>query len=102
MGHLLVHYDERGAMRYRRCLAVLTAAGILVTTAAASASANGGVDVNVGAGALRRSTIAVIGDIPYGATKLAQFPANIAQINADPDVSLVAHLGDIKNGSSLC
>ena len=53
-------------------------------------------------GSPQASTIAVIGDIPYGTTKLAQFPANIAQINADPDVSLVAHVGDIKNGSSLC
>jgi hypothetical protein len=48
------------------------------------------------------STIAVIGDIPYGAAKVAEFPADIARINADPDVSLVAHLGDIKNGSSVC
>lgn len=45
-------------------------------------------------------TLAVIGDIPYGAAKLADFPLLIAKINADPRVRLVAHLGDIKAGSS--
>jgi len=47
-------------------------------------------------------TIAVIGDIPYGDALIAEFPADIAQINADPDVRRVIHLGDIKNGSSRC
>lgn len=47
-------------------------------------------------------TFAVIGDVPYGATKIADFPAYIDQINADPSVQLVAHLGDIKDGSSEC
>jgi hypothetical protein len=44
-------------------------------------------------------TLAVIGDIPYGAAKLVDFPILIAQINADPKVRLVAHVGDIKAGS---
>jgi hypothetical protein len=48
------------------------------------------------------STFAVIGDIPYGADEIATFPKVVSQINADPAVSLVAHLGDIKNGSSTC
>jgi Calcineurin-like phosphoesterase len=47
-------------------------------------------------------TFAVIGDIPYGDAQIAAFPDRIRQINADPDVSLVVHLGDIKSGSSLC
>jgi hypothetical protein len=47
-------------------------------------------------------TFAVIGDIPYGDAATARFPANIAQINADPAVRWVDHLGDIKNGSSVC
>ena len=45
-------------------------------------------------------TLAVIGDIPYGAAKLADFPLLIEKINADPQVRLVAHVGDIKAGSS--
>jgi len=44
----------------------------------------------------------VIGDIPYGDARIVRFPADIAQINADPDVRRVLHLGDIKNGSSRC
>jgi hypothetical protein len=47
-------------------------------------------------------TFAVIGDVPYGDTKISQFPSYIDQINADPAVKLVAHLGDIKDGSSMC
>ncbi|WP_088289321.1 metallophosphoesterase family protein [Kineosporia sp. A_224] len=47
-------------------------------------------------------TFAVIGDIPYGDAALAAFPANVAQIGADREVRFVAHLGDIKSGSSLC
>jgi hypothetical protein len=48
------------------------------------------------------ATFAVIGDIPYGAEQLAQFPEVVDQINADPRVSLVNHLGDIKSGSTEC
>jgi len=48
-------------------------------------------------------TLAVIGDTPYGAAKLAEFPSLIAKINADPAVRIVAHLGDIKAGkNSAC
>ena len=45
-------------------------------------------------------TLAVIGDTPYGEAKLAEFPALVAKINADPRVRLVAHVGDIKAGSN--
>jgi hypothetical protein len=47
-------------------------------------------------------TFAVIGDIPYGPAQIAAFPKVVQQINADPKVRLVSHLGDIKDGSSLC
>src|SRR5450830_2006779 len=47
-------------------------------------------------------TFAVIGDIPYGAAQIANFPHVIQQINADPTVQLVDHLGDIKSGSTVC
>ncbi|WP_261574124.1 hypothetical protein [Frankia gtarii] len=84
-------------MRYRRIALTIVAAGALTVTTSMSASAKPPTSAG---GA--PSTIAVIGDIPYGAEKIAAFPADIAKINADPDVSLVTHLGDIKNGSSLC
>ena len=44
----------------------------------------------------------VIGDIPYGAAEIAKFPARIKDINADTDLKFVTHVGDIKNGSSVC
>jgi len=52
-------------------------------------------------------TVAVIGDMPYGtsATDTKQFeltPKFIAAINADPDVSLVLHAGDIHSGKQAC
>lgn len=54
-----------------------------------------------------KSTIAVIGDQPYGTspTDTAQFqatPALINKINADTDVSLVLHAGDIHSGKEYC
>src|SRR4051812_35212224 len=47
-------------------------------------------------------TFAVIGDVPYGAAQVASFPGWVDQINADPDVELTFHVGDIKNGSTRC
>jgi hypothetical protein len=57
-----------------------------------------GFDGNTGSS--RPYTLAVIGDMPYGAAKLAELPSLVALINSDPKVSLVAHLGDIKAGSN--
>lgn len=45
---------------------------------------------------------AVIGDIPYGDAQIAEFPRVVDQINDDPSVRWVDHLGDIKSGSQLC
>ena len=52
-------------------------------------------------------TVAVYGDAPYGTTPTdtAQFvatPAFVDSINADPDVSLVLHVGDIHSGKQFC
>ena len=48
------------------------------------------------------ATLAIIGDTPYGAAQVANFPNDVSQINADPGVTRVIHLGDIKDGSSQC
>jgi hypothetical protein len=52
-------------------------------------------------------TLAVYGDSPYGlsntdTSQVALTPAFIGAINADPDVSVVAHVGDIHSGKSFC
>jgi len=69
-----------------KLLTLMAAVAVLgATTAAASAD-----------------TLAIVGDTPYGAEQLANFPNDIAAINADPAVSRVVHLGDIKSGSTQC
>lgn len=45
-------------------------------------------------------TIAVIGDVRYGTAQEATFGGLIGAINADPKVRIVAHLIDIKSGST--
>jgi hypothetical protein len=55
----------------------------------------------------RSSTIAVYGDSPYGASNAdtAQFnatPQFVDAVNADPDVNLVMHIGDIHSGKQFC
>ena len=83
--------------RARMTIGVVAAAlflGAALTTAqgqgAAGSSGNG------------RFTFALIGDMPYGPEGEAKFPNVITDINADKRLSFVAHVGDIKNGSSLC
>ena len=46
--------------------------------------------------------VALIADTPYGDAQRAQFPALVAAINADPQVRMVLHAGDVKSGSSTC
>ena len=46
--------------------------------------------------------IGVIGDTPYGAQQIEDFPNLLAAIDADARISHVVHVGDIKNGSSRC
>jgi hypothetical protein len=53
-------------------------------------------------GSHKPTTLAVIGDTPYGAQQVVDLPNLIASINADPEVDRVVHVGDIKNGSTRC
>ncbi|MDQ1629904.1 MAG: hypothetical protein QOI54_3648 [Actinomycetota bacterium] len=78
----------------------IAAAALLSTSVAAARGAQGDDGRHAPAG--KDYTLAVIGDIPYGDAQIARFPAVVDQINADPSVQLVSHLGDIKSGSSLC
>lgn len=79
---------------------VVTVAVLAATFGGAlGAGAGNGTPVDRSANAL---TVAVIGDTPYGSAQFVSFPALLGAIDADPKVDLVLHLGDIKNGSSLC
>lgn len=72
----------------------LVAAAAVVAPSSATAAPQRGTD--------RGYTFAVIGDIPYGDAQIARFPAVVRQINDDPAVQWVDHLGDIKSGSTVC
>ncbi len=82
----------------RTALALATVGAALFLPAAASHADGSSV------------VIAVIGDTPYGAATPGgpqapdgtAFPNLASSINADPNVSLVMHLGDIKSGSTQC
>lgn len=76
-------------------LAAALAVGVPPGTAAAS-------DQGQNHGHGTSYTFAVIGDIPYGPAQIANFPKVVQQINNDPQVQFVDHLGDIKDGSSVC
>jgi len=79
----------------RNVLAVCLATALLATPVVLAGASN---DRSASAA----QTLAVIGDIPYGPEQIVAFASEIKQINADPNVSGVLHLGDIKNGSSRC
>lgn len=72
----------------------LAAGAVAIPLATASA--------DVGKAAPSSYVFGVIGDVPYGADQVAAFPGWVDQISADADVRFVAHVGDIKSGSSVC
>jgi hypothetical protein len=62
---------------------------------------------NGGHGPSNVLTVAVYGDSPYGVSptddsETMATPAFIDSVNADPDVSLVLHVGDIHSGKQFC
>jgi hypothetical protein len=73
-------------------LAACTAAPIALTTGSATA----------GPAPAKPYGFAVLGDIPYTPALLDAFPRIAAQVNADPSVQWVTHVGDIKSGSTVC
>lgn len=86
-------------MTVKTLLCPLAAAAALLTLSA-GATAGGGKPVN--AGSKNPLSIAVIGDTPYGEEQIAAFPELVDDVNDDPKVRLVLHLGDVKSGSSRC
>jgi hypothetical protein len=84
-----------------RKLFVFTGAAVMAAAAALSPASAALADSH------RALTLAVYGDAPYGTnpTDNAEFlasPAFIDSVNADPDVSIVAHVGDIHSGKQFC
>ncbi|WP_346957987.1 hypothetical protein [uncultured Arthrobacter sp.] len=81
--------------------AAVLALGLLASqpATAADSTADG---TATGTADSRAFSFGVIGDIPYGEAEIAKFPARIQDINNDGALKFVTHVGDIKNGSSVC
>jgi hypothetical protein len=85
-----------------KTLKTTTAAAVLALGLLASQPANAADDTFDSAFDNEAFTFGVIGDMPYGDSEIAKFPSRIQDINADSALKFVAHVGDIKNGSSVC
>jgi hypothetical protein len=77
----------------------LTALSIAALGGLAAAPAGAGTPTNSSA---NRTTVAVIGDVPYGVPQEASVGTLIDAINRDPQVRTAIHVGDIKSGSTAC
>lgn len=80
-------------MRKLQLATALVVAGLAAATTAI-ADSNPGDDNAI--------TLAVFGDWPYNNILLNTASVLVDSINADPDVSLVMHVGDIHSGSQAC
>ena len=78
-----------GRPSFRLLLVSITLVAALVVVAVAAAAES-----------RKPYTLAVIGDVPYSPAQEARLPGWVDRINADADVDMVAHLGDIKAGST--
>ncbi len=85
-----------------KTLKTTTAAAVLALGLLASQPANAADDTSDSAFDNEAFTFGVIGDMPYGDAEIAKFPSRIQDINADTALRFVTHVGDIKNGSSVC
>jgi hypothetical protein len=88
-------------MRSRILMAAVASAALCAAPAVAGATPSHSGSGN------RSFTLAVYGDAPYGTTptdtsETDATPAFIANVNADPDVSGVIHVGDIHSGKQYC
>ncbi|SEO76765.1 metallophosphoesterase [Trujillonella endophytica] len=79
-----------------RWSATALTAGLCLSLAAPAAAAPGGPR------GAAPTTIALLGDTPYGDAQRLEFPALVDDIDADPRVRLVLHAGDVKSGSTTC
>lgn len=80
--------------------ATLSLAAALIVSAAFPAVA--GADGATADRSAKPLTVAVIGDVPYGAAQEQSWHDLIDAINTDPTVRVAAHVGDIKSGSTAC
>src|SRR5262245_53240305 len=81
---------------------LLGIAGMLVAALALAVAATAGNGTPINPASANPLTLSVIGDLPYSGAQLNAFPDWVDEINSDPKVDLVVHLGDIKSGATRC
>lgn len=86
---------------------LLTTSILCASLLAACGGSSDSASTSTAAVSIAKSTLAIIGDVPYGTTptdntQVLANPAFIAAINKDTDVSMVMHLGDTHSGKSYC
>jgi len=86
-------------MGKRSVRTLIAQVGVVAAFAISACGGGGGGATSVSSSAIR---YAVFGDTPYGTPQIENFPKDVAEINADPQVSLTIHLGDIKDSVSPC
>lgn len=97
-------------MRSMTRFAAATVGAVLLSTtllAPPALAANNGNDAgqtngNGHQGNTHGFSFGVIGDVPYGDAEIQAFPSYVQDLNAHKELNFVAHVGDIKNGSSQC
>ena len=77
-------------------------AATFVTALVATVGAGAGNGTPINPDSANALTLSVIGDLPYSTAQFEAFPTWVDEINADPKVDAVVHLGDIKSGSTRC
>lgn len=75
-------------------LSVVVAAAAMSTVPTPAAAGEGR--------SVARTTMAIIGDVPYGEAQEADFGRLVDAVNRDARIGTVVHVGDIKSGSTAC
>jgi hypothetical protein len=94
-------------MRSRFLISAAACAALSVIPVMAGAAPGNATITGTDGSGNRSFTMAVYGDAPYGAnkddtTQTTATPAFVDDVNADPDVSTVIHVGDIHSGKQYC
>ena len=86
------------SMRQRATVVLASLLAALVATFSAAAADR----TPINPASANPLTLSVIGDLPYTEPQLQAFPSWVEEIDADPKVDVVVHLGDIKSGGTRC
>lgn len=100
-----VRWSHGWALSLALALAACGGPPAVSSTASSDAAGNLASSAGGAAGApaaARPLSFALVGDMPYSPGEVRVVDTLIADVNADPDVAFVLHVGDIKGGGEPC